>query len=516
MKVPLSYWLIIILMRMPVLGHAQNYYSDTSTFDRAAAFFTTLEVFDNGNISAFGGASDTIQVTRPNFLAFSRRSTNDTTVIFKEILINRYFTTNSRIINGKSYVLGSNSYPDSLGIIQRNTFVFEIDNLGEMLQYIKFPARPGITDFYMQDLTLLDNRFYLLGYERKVVGNTQRFDLVVYVLDSANFTIQSIKHFGLTNLDEFPNRIINSGNGTMFIGAFRTDFVNTNNTNVQTWIFEIDTTGNILNEYLSPLPGREFGPSAMILNTDNGVNFISLKETYQASSNSYTGQAFTAKLNTQLQLEWDSIYGQESHWVAPRDMVQKPDGRLFSCGEIGISSGTLNLYYGWLNAHNPTGGHLWQRFYLPFGDGELEQGQLDAIRAHPDGGFVMAGQARAYGPSIVKGQHAWLLKVDSMGCLVPGCAVGIKELTPEPVYLKVWPNPAQGEAFVLYKSTKELPEAYLVLTDMLGRERRRAPVPETAAQYHLRLHDLEAGLYVVQLWHQGRLLAREKLVVENR
>jgi hypothetical protein len=48
---------------------------------------------------------------------------------------------------------------------------------------------------------------------------------------------------------------------------------------------------------------------------------------------------------------------------------------------------------------------------------------------------------------------------------------------------------------------------------MLGRERRRAPVPEADAQYHLRLHDLEAGLYVVQLWHQGRLLAREKLVV---
>ena len=254
----------------------------------------------------------------------------------------------------------------------------------------------------------------------------------------------------------------------------------------------------------------------MIQTYDNGIQYISMRQTYQSSSNSFISQAFMAKLNAQLQLEWDSIYGQESHWVAPRDMVQKTDGRFYSCGEMGFNVGTMNMYYGWLNAHSPTGSHLWQRFYLPFGNGELERGQLDAIRVHPDGGFVMAGQARAYGPSILKGQHAWLLKVDSMGCLVPGCAVGIKELTPEPVYLKLWPNPAQGEAFVLYKSTQELPAAYLVLTDMLGRERRRAPVPEMEAQYHLQLFDLDAGLYMVQLWSNGRILANEKLLIYSK
>lgn len=252
----------------------------------------------------------------------------------------------------------------------------------------------------------------------------------------------------------------------------------------------------------------------MTLTPDGGVQFITVAQIWYFSHGTQGARGYLAKLNAQLQLEWDTLYGQESQWVGNRDLVRKADGRLYSCGEMGIVNGVTPFHYGWLNAHSPTGGHLWQRFYLPFGDGEREEGQLDAIRAHPDGGFVMAGQARAFGPSIAKGQHAWLLKVDSLGCLVPGCAVGIKELTPEAVYLKVWPNPAQGEAFVLYKSEKELPGAVLVLTDMLGRERRRAPVPETDAQYHLRLHDLEAGLYVVQLWHQGRLVAREKLVVQ--
>jgi hypothetical protein len=514
MKFLPRFHLILMFLSMPILGRAQTYYSDTSTFDRAAAFYTTLEVFDNGNITAFGGASDTAQVTRPNFLALTKRNISDTTVIFREAEINRYFSTNSKKINGKSFVVGSSSYQDSLGIIQRNTFIFKFDSLGEMLQYTKFPARPGITDCYLKDLTLLDNRFYLLGYERKVVGNTQRFDLVVYVLDSANFTVHGIYEFGQSNLDEFPLRITPSNNGTLLNGANKTDFSSSSNTNYQTWIFETDTQGNILNQYLSPLTIRESGPGAMIQTSDGGIQFVSTRQVFQQSTNSTVIQAFMAKINSQFQPAWDSSFGQTSHWVLLRDMVRKADGRLYSCGEMGIVNGITPFYYGWLNAHSPTGGHLWQRFYLPFGDGEQEEGQLDAIRAHPDGGFVMAGQARAYGPSIVKGQHAWLLKVDSLGCLVPGCAVGIKELTPEAVYLKVWPNPAQGEAFVLYKSAKELPETYLVLSDMLGRERRRAPVPETDAQYHLRLHDLEAGLYVVQLWHQGRLLAREKLIIQ--
>ncbi|MFN3530529.1 MAG: hypothetical protein ACK417_11460 [Bacteroidia bacterium] len=286
MKLHVGYWLILMYLSMPILGHAQTYYSDTSTFDRAAAFYTTLEVFENGNITAFGGASDTTQVTRPNFLAFSKRISSDTTVIFRELQINRYFTSNSKKINSKSFVVGSSSYTDSLGVIQRNTFVFKFDSLGEMLQYTKFPARPGITDCYLKDLTLLDNRLYLLGYERKVVGNTQRFDLVVYVLDSANFTVHGIYEFGQSNLDEFPLRITPSNNGTLLIGANKTDFSSSSNTNYQTWIFETDTQGNILNQYLSPLMERESGPGAMIQTSDGGIQFISTKQTFQQSSNS--------------------------------------------------------------------------------------------------------------------------------------------------------------------------------------------------------------------------------------
>ncbi|MFN3530528.1 MAG: hypothetical protein ACK417_11455 [Bacteroidia bacterium] len=69
-----------------------------------------------------------------------------------------------------------------------------------------------------------------------------------------------------------------------------------------------------------------------------------------------------AKLNSQFQLVWDSSFGQTSHWVLLRDMVRKADGRLYSCGEMGIVNGTTPFYYGWLNAHSSTGGHLWQRF----------------------------------------------------------------------------------------------------------------------------------------------------------
>ncbi|MBK7086332.1 MAG: hypothetical protein IPH53_17410 [Flavobacteriales bacterium] len=65
-----------------------------------------------------------------------------------------------------------------------------------------------------------------------------------------------------------------------------------------------------------------------------------------------------------------------------------------------------------------------------------------------DGGYIMAGTTV---DSMIVSQDAWLVKMDSFDCLVPGCQVfdGLEEqVTDLRDALEVFPNPASDQTNV--------------------------------------------------------------------
>lgn len=71
---------------------------------------------------------------------------------------------------------------------------------------------------------------------------------------------------------------------------------------------------------------------------------------------------------------------------------------------------------GWLLAINLNGDSLYQRLYNPV---SIWPEQIYGINKTNDG-FIMSGYGFTKIDSI-NTQDAWLLKVDSFGCLTPGC-----------------------------------------------------------------------------------------------
>jgi hypothetical protein len=86
---------------------------------------------------------------------------------------------------------------------------------------------------------------------------------------------------------------------------------------------------------------------------------------------------------------------------------------------------------------------LWDNTYVV--DSDYHNYLVDGVQL-PEGGFVFTGSARTDSTSDTQKENLWLLRVDSNGCLIPGCEpTFIKEpLKAVTCSIDIYPNPNNG------------------------------------------------------------------------
>lgn len=159
---------------------------------------------------------------------------------------------------------------------------------------------------------------------------------------------------------------------------------------------------------------------------------------------------------------------------------------------------------------------VWRRAYQT--NSQLDHYFYDVKRTL-DGGYIMAGSAF---DSLLASQDAWLVKVDSFGCLVPGCQVfdGLQEqFTDLREVLTLYPNPVASGAPL--QVDIKLPSGFsstgvlaLGLVSSEGRLVREQALPKNAGRTELSTFGLSPGLYFIHLRDGARWLSGVKVVVE--
>ncbi len=163
-----------------------------------------------------------------------------------------------------------------------------------------------------------------------------------------------------------------------------------------------------------------------------------------------------------------------------------------------------------------SGSLLWDRSYQT--NTQFDHYFYDSERTL-DGGYIMAGTAF---DTLLVSQDAWLVKVDSFGCLVPGCQVfdGLEEqFTDLTDALTVYPNPvAAGQALMVQV---ELPTGFIVkgplrlaVVSADGRVVAEQPVRNGASSIELSTSGLSSGIYFLHLLDGVRWLSGAKVMVE--
>lgn len=181
------------------------------------------------------------------------------------------------------------------------------------------------------------------------------------------------------------------------------------------------------------------------------------------------------------------------------------------------------------------GDSLWMRNYSYY-DEVIDscRGRFWDVLPTDDGGFIAAGFANGpFGGPYPPGysQDAWVVKVDDMGCVVPGCdATGVAEIVTNLLdALTIYPNPVpQGGPVTVQLA---LPEGFrkeplrLSVVSAEGRlvEERELTLRSTeapregdshASQFTLHTSTYASGLYHLHLTSGTTWLSGAKLVVE--
>lgn len=162
---------------------------------------------------------------------------------------------------------------------------------------------------------------------------------------------------------------------------------------------------------------------------------------------------------------------------------------------------------------------LWHAFPLPpqFPQTNYENWALQ-IHRNADGHYWLYGLQQET-IHFINYDHIglWYAYLDSNGCVNQQCTPLAVEgsVAKSSARLKVYPNPANDLIHVNFENSQSLKDAELRLSDMQGRIWSQTRVNDLEFEHVLPVHELEPGIYVLQLIQDGRLVAFEKVIVQR-
>jgi len=158
---------------------------------------------------------------------------------------------------------------------------------------------------------------------------------------------------------------------------------------------------------------------------------------------------------------------------------------------------------------------VWQRSYADT-TFEGRNSRFNNIKRTSDHGYIIIGSIDN-NMSGVSESHVWIVKVDSMGCLTPGCdSLNIISSTepvafPSGLVLQLYPNPATSE--VTLSLPPEAPDQDLLvsLLSSSGQVLRQQTYLHPGIRFDT--SGLTSGMYYVTVHRKGSLVGVEKLVI---
>lgn len=306
------------------------------------------------------------------------------------------------------------------------------------------------------------------------------------------------KDFGVSNRTETAYSILELTSGNLLIGAHRTDPGGTvagQRYKEQTWIFEIDTAGNMVREFLDT--NTRTGPAkGLTQSASGGYVYCGKYQTGFDGHLSYNWGGSITKIDNKLQNKvWEKIVTDTSSNAVSLESILKVGNRYIAIGNnIGYTETNVfnEIVSGYFISFNENGNKIYDRYYSgKDSSDQYYRHYLYSITKDKLNSIIAVGQVD---PSQTQTQ-GWIIKLDSLGCLAstncgnPGLFVQeSKELFYE---FDIYPNPVKETLFI---NTQENIE-HLKIYNTLGEK----VVEQRFPPNQVNLSALISGLYFMNL-----------------
>ncbi len=500
---PAPWLMLMVTLALPHVGHGQVVTFDTVQFNPVNSFLLGLSVFERENgYQVFGlggdGSGDVQSIRSIQF------DTAGGLLEAFEQMDRRYVDLGSF---GPVAACATGGY--AAGVTSRS-LTLAIDSL--FLYRYDASGIPVWSQFLASDTTMVIRKcietangdFVLVGFHEYPRG------AFMFRVSSMGDSIRFI-NFGEPSF--YPMSVVEDLDGNLYMAGYTDTALP--QYQFRSYLLKCTPEGEVI--WWSSRPRRS-GFNGLVHSSEGGV--LAFGNTW--TQNDQLPGVLLVKYDGAGVEEWlnaDIIYSDaELREATFTSGFQLPDNKYVFCGVIRNTQ--LDLFdKGMLYKFDQNGNELWSRFYSHYSGIPVGYPQVfKDVKPTSDGGFILAGETN--GPSPPNPVRLWLVKLDSMGCLVPGChTVGVEEYESQlQSALQVSPNPANEQVMV----ELALPEGYrvegtvqLLLLDAQGKEVSRQTLGSTPG--HVRtsvdVGALPAGLYYVHLRDDVKWLAGGKVVV---
>ncbi|MGB0932053.1 MAG: T9SS type A sorting domain-containing protein [Chitinophagales bacterium] len=291
--------------------------------------------------------------------------------------------------------------------------------------------------------------------------------------------------------------------------------------NAATIILKLDTMGNeIFRKTLLYTPGKDHCGAYIFPALEKGYIMHGCMDTI-INEGEFDLPHYVGKLDEEANIEWMTFFNEaREKWVA--NIYEMSDGHIMVVGiDKNHPETAVNDNSGFLAKLSPQGEILWQRNY----QGLDKSWQIQDMCLTLDGGFALTGRySNRFNEPDNEGD-VWLLKVDSMGCLEPGCGSDLIRVDAPFVYtdieevptipsggFSIYPNPLSTESKVYFHSSTSTVD-FLQIHDLTGRLVFSSSISVGTKKFSLKGLGLKQGMYGCSVLYQGKVLQQQKILV---
>ena len=264
--------------------------------------------------------------------------------------------------------------------------------------------------------------------------------------------------------------------------------------NYDPYLIKVDSAGRKQWTYIHDTPYDDANAYVIQSLDDNYVFGSSI-----SNPNINRRKAALVKVDANGNLLWEKSYGTQSGDHALVRVMELADSSLLAVGTRDV--GPIN--YGLMIKTNAHGDSLWVGEYEHDISWRPSSNELWDVAPMADGGFVACGETRGRTNGGAFQQDAWVIRVDSLGCLLSSCLVGEESLKPKAESLKLYPNPTSGLLNIESEENLSRIEIY----NLKGQKVKE--VNPTESQFEL---PQESGLYFIRVTTQSGEVVNKKVV----